>query len=125
MRTVSPAEAPASHRARQSSPRRRTCPSGRQSETTRAVAPMSVSAPIWMRRRRERWSQKKDSPTSTTAAAATRTSPQGLGTTKSARRTAPTKSKGLGGHLRDLRAPAPDGEREEGDDDRKPSNAGA
>jgi hypothetical protein len=47
-----------------------------------------------MRRRRERWIQKKDSPTSTAAAAATRMSPHGFGMTKSARRTATTNSNG-------------------------------
>jgi hypothetical protein len=45
-----------------------------------------------MRHRREKRIQNHDSATSTTAAAATSTRPQGCGTTKMARKTAATKS---------------------------------
>jgi hypothetical protein len=45
-RTASPTSAPASQRARQSSPLIRTCPSGRHRVTTSARAPIIASAPV-------------------------------------------------------------------------------
>jgi len=47
--TTSPASAPPSHRAAQTSPEIRTWPSGRQVETTVAIVPINVCGPTVLR----------------------------------------------------------------------------
>lgn len=92
MRTRSPATARSEQHARHSSPRKRTYPLGRQSETTRAFAPIIASLPMRIGRRREYRTQKAFSTNSYTTATATTAIPHGDGSTNTAAMIAPIRT---------------------------------